>query len=460
MNRRSALYSLAGTLAFGGFLGYGLLRKRMAETAMPHERVLTTGPGGCVLTNANVWSDDGEWVLFDTRSDAAGDRFDGTQIRAVHLETSQVRTLYQSENGAHCGVVTCHPTLPKVVCILGPENPSAEWSYGPTRRQGIVIDFAGGARNLDARDLVAPFTPGALRGGSHVHTWHPRGDWVAFTYEDEVLNRFAEPRDFRDTNQRNIGVSFPGQPVRVPKSHSRNHDGDYFSVLVTRTTPRPRIDSDDVSKAFEDAWIGRDGYLRADGSRQRRAIAFQGLVQTPAGSVAEVFVADLPDELQQPGKGPLEGTELRRPCPPHGVSQRRLTTTTHHKYPGIQGTRHWLRSSPDGSKIGFLKKDPKGIAQFWIVNPAGGDPQVVTDSPEPMASAFTWHPDGRRVACIVDGSVSWIDTVDGTVTRLTAKTEPPPRPEGCVVSPDGSKIAFVRTTAGSNQICMVEVPSG
>ncbi len=455
MNRRSAIYSLGGTLAFGGFLGYGLLRKRTAGTKMPLERVLTSDPGGRVLTNAHVWSADGEWVLFDTRSDPAGERFDGTQIRAVRIETGEVRTLYQSQNGAHCGVVTCHPTLPKAVCILGPEHPTADWSYGPCRRQGIVIDFAGGARNLDARDLVSPFTPGALRGGSHVHTWHPRGDWVAFTYEDEVLNGFPEPRDFRDINQRNIGVGFPGQPVRVPKSHPRNHDGDAFSVLVTRTTARPRIDSDDISKAFEDAWIGRDGYLRADGSRQRRAIAFQGLVQTPAGTVAEVFVADLPDELPHPGAGPLEGTELRRPYPPRGVSQRRLTTTTHQKYPGIQGPRHWLRSSPDGSKIGFLKKDPKGIAQFWIVNPAGGDPQAVTESPEPMASAFTWHPDGRRVACVVDGSVCSIDTVAGTVTPLTAKGEL--RPEACVFSPDGSKVAFVRTIDGINQIGVVDV---
>ena len=29
----------------------------------------------------------------------------------------------------------------------------------------------GVARNLDARDIVAPFTPGALRGGSHVHIY-------------------------------------------------------------------------------------------------------------------------------------------------------------------------------------------------------------------------------------------------------------------------------------------------
>ena len=140
-----------------------------------------------------------------------------------------------------------------------------------------------------------------------------------------------------------------------------------------------------------------------------------------------------------------------------GFVQHRLTRTSHRKFPGIQGPRHWLRSSPDGSKIGFFMKDDNGVAQFWIVSPSGGEPQQVTDSPAPMASAFTWHPDGRRAACVIDNSVSSIDTVRGTVTRLTANTTEPPRPEACVFSPDGSRIVFVRTLGGSNQICVVEV---
>ena len=380
---------------------------------MNRETILTSGPGGRILTNANVWSADGRWVVFDTRSDPAGAVFDGGKIRAVHVVTREIRTLYESRNGARCGVVTCHPTEMKAVCILGPEFPTPEWSYAPSRRQGLVIDFAGGARNLDARDLVPPFTPGALRGGSHVHTWHPRGDWVAFTYEDEVSK----------DGRRNIGIAFPNRSVAVPKTHPRNHDGDYFCELATRTTPNPRIDSDEISRACEEAWIGTT-----------RRMAFQGTVRTAAGPIVEVFLVEA----------------LRS-----GFVQHRLTRTTHRKFPGIQGPRHWLRSSPDGSKIGCLMKDDRGIVQFWVVGPRGGEPERITHSEAPMASAFTWHPDGRRVACIVDGSVSLIDTATGTVTPLTAKGEI--RPEACVVSPDGSRIAFVRTIAGSNQICALEV---
>ena len=381
---------------------------------MNRETIVTRGPGGRILANANVWSADGQWIVFDTRSDPSGSVFDGTKIDAVHVESGEVRTLYESRNGANCGVVTCHPTEMKVVCILGPEHPTADWSYGPSRRQGIVIDFDGGVQNLDARDLVPPFTPGALRGGSHLHLWPLKGDWVSFTYEDEVLK----------DGQRNIGISTPKHPVTVPKTHPRNHDGDYFSKVITRTTANPRVDSDEISRACEEAWIGTT-----------RRLAFQGTVRTAAGPVVEVYLVEL----------------LRR-----GFVQHRLTRTTHRKFPGIQGPRHWLRSSPDGSKIGCFMRDAMGVVQFWTVSPRGGEPKQVTDSPSPMASAFTWHPDGRRAACVIDNSVSLIDTGRGTVIRLTAKTTEPPRPEACVFSPDGSRIAYVRTIAGSNQICAVE----
>ena len=76
---------------------------------------LTSNPGGRILTNIGVWSPDGKWIAYDTRSDAAGDLFDGTRIEAVHVDTKETRVLYESKNGANCGVVTWHPKEPKVV---------------------------------------------------------------------------------------------------------------------------------------------------------------------------------------------------------------------------------------------------------------------------------------------------------------------------------------------------------
>src|SRR5205823_11573568 len=128
--------------------------------------------------------------------------------------------------------------------------------------------------------------------------------------------------------------------------------------------------SDQIKRACEEGWIGTNGYVRADGARQRHALAFQGQVLTMGGeTISEVYVVDLPEDLTQPGEGPLAGTETRRPCPPKGTHQRRLTFTADRKYPGLQGPRHWLRTSPEGSRIAFLMKDDDGAVQLWTVSP-------------------------------------------------------------------------------------------
>lgn len=420
------------------------------------ERQVTRARRGHILTNIGAWSPDGQWLVYDTRSDKAGDLFDGSTIERVHVETGEAQILYRSQNGAHCGVATYHPQSDRVVFILGPENPSADWQYCPFHRRGVFVDAAAPlvARNLDARDLTPPFTPGALRGGSHVHVFSPDGQWVSFTYEDHVLSRFAEPGPGHDLNQRNIGVSVPAGSVRVSKVHPRNHDGECFTVLVTRTVAEPRRGSDEIKRAFEEGWIGCDGYRRADGSWQRRALAFQGQVVTEKGdTISEVFVVDLPDDLTRPGNGPLAGTESRAPSPPAGVVQRRLTFTAHRKHPGLQGPRHWLRSSPDGSRIAFLMKDDAGIVQLWTISPNGGEPRQITRNPWSIASAFSWSPDGNRIGFVMDNSVWTADAATGQCTRLTARTPDAsaPRPEACIFSPDGRMVAFVRHLADSGQ---------
>ena len=431
------------------------------------EHQVTHGPKGRILTNTGVWSPDGQWIVYDTRSDAAGDDFDGDTIEMVNVRTSEVRELYRSSNGAHCGVATFNPRENKVVFILGPDSPTADWAYNAWHRQGVIVDCdqPGVAANLDARDLTPPFTPGALRGGSHVHVWDGAGEWVSFTYEDAVLAKFSSASATNDINQRNLGVSLPGKPVRVARDNTRNHDGEYFTVLVTHTTAQPRPGSDEIQRACEEGWVGTKGYVRSDGSRQLRALAFQGTVIAPNGeAVAEVFVADLPDDLTQAGAGPLGGTETHAPYPPRGVTQRRLTFTTGRKSPGIQGVRHWLRVSPDGTRIACLMKDDVGIVQLWTVSPNGDAPLQLTHNARDIASTFTWSPGGERIAHVMDNSVCVTDAATGRTTRLTPRSDDAtaPRPEACVFSPDGKQIAFVRRVAADgqtcNQICVVSAP--
>ncbi len=437
-----------------------------AATAL--ERQVTSGPGGRILTNTGVWSPDSQWIVYDTRSDAAGESFDGERIEMVQVDSGEARILYETRNGARCGVASFHPRQPRVVFILGPENPTPDWSYCAWHRQGVTVevDRPGNAVNLEARDVVPPFTPGALRGGTHVHVWHAAGDWLSFTYDDHVLANRPASAGASDINQRNVGVSAPGRLVAVKAAHPRNHGAGAFSVLVTHTTSTPTPGSDEIVRAFEEAWVGTNGYVRKDGTRQPRALAFQGQVTTSRGDlVSEVYLVDLPDDLTQVGDGPLEGTSTRRPFPPRGVAQRRLTFLAERKHPGIQGPRHWLRSSPDGSQIAFLARDDGGVVQLWTISPNGGEPRQVTHNPGDITSAFTWSPDGELVAHLMDQSVCLTDVRTGETRRVTVPRREDSflRPEACVFSPDGRRIACVRRTRvtggqEANQIVVVSLP--
>jgi len=423
------------------------------------ETQITDQPVGHILTNINVWSPDGQWIVYDTRSDPAGETFDGSTIEIVNVATREVREVYHSYNGAHCGVATFSPRNNLVVFILGPENPTDDFKYAPWHRQGVMVSFDNPhvALPLDARDIISPFTPGALRGGTHVHVFDSEGEWVSFTYEDHLLATLDSEQspNVHDRNQRNVGISITRHRVVVAHDSPRNHNGSAFSVLVSRTTNNPRFGTDEISRACEESWIGTHGYSRPDGTLQRRAIAFQGTVVTANGtSISEVYVCDLPDVVTQRGELPLEGTEFTRPAPPRGVRQRRITNTAERKYPGLQGPRHWLRSSPDGSRIAFLMRDDAGTVQLWTVSPNGGPPEQLTHNLFDVASAFSWSPDGKSIGYVADNSVFTTDALTHETTRHTKRTvdATAPRPESCVFSPDGRRIAYVRPTSRGDSV--------
>jgi len=414
------------------------------------EKQLTFDDRNHQLTNINVWTADSQWLVYDLRPSGAS--FTSLTVERVNCATGATEVLYQATQGAHVGVITASPDLPaRYVCIHGPEHPDSHWQYDFHHRRGVIIQH-GQAENLDACDITPPFTPGALRGGSHVHVFSPDGSRLSFTYNDHVMHEWDAREDLR-----NVGVAVPLHAVCPVKQHPREYDGSHFCVLVSQTSAKPIPGSDEINRAYEEGWIGNQGYRKPDGSQQRWALAFIGDTLSSQGdTLAEVFIVDLPEKMQdyaQAGDWPLEGSETRLPAPPRGVHQRRLTFSAERRYPGVVSQpRHWLRASPDGSAIAFLMKDDRGIVQLWTVSPNGGAPQQITRSASDIQSAFSWHPQGNALAFICDNSVMLCEVVSGKMQRLTARSDSAPCGDAVVISPDGQQVAYVRDINGYRQI--------
>lgn len=414
------------------------------------EKQLTFDDRNHQLTNINVWTADSQWLVYDLRPSGAS--FTSLTVERVNCATGATEVLYQATQGAHVGVITASPDLPaRYVCIHGPEHPDSHWQYDFHHRRGVIIQH-GQAENLDACDITPPFTPGALRGGSHVHVFSPDGSRLSFTYNDHVMHEWDAREDLR-----NVGVAVPLHAVCPVKQHPREYDGSHFCVLVSQTSAKPIPGSDEINRAYEEGWIGNQGYRKPDGSQQRWALAFIGDTLSSQGdTLAEVFIVDLPEKMQdyaQAGDWPLEGSETRLPAPPRGVQQRRLTFSAERRYPGVVSQpRHWLRASPDGSAIAFLMKDDRGIVQLWTVSPNGGAPQQITRSASDIQSAFSWHPQGNALAFICDNSVMLCEVASGKMQRLTARSDSAPCGDAVVISPDGQQVAYVRDINGYRQI--------
>ncbi|QFH69168.1 DUF3748 domain-containing protein [Enterobacter sp. E76] len=412
---------------------------------------LTFAPRHHQLTNINTWTPDSRWLAFDVRPSGAS--FTGETIERVNVETGEVDVLYRATGGANVGVVTVNPQKAQYVFIHGPENPDAGWQYDFHHRRGVMLEN-GIAHNLDAMDITPPFTPGALRGGSHVHVFSPDGEWVSFTYNDHVLHEYDPALDLR-----NVGVALPFGPVTPSCVHPREYAGQYWCALVSRTTPAPKPGSDDINRAYEEGWVGAHGYRKPDGSVQRRALAFIGDTRSATGEkIPELFIVDLPEhevDWKQAGAEPLAGTETTLPAPPAGVVQRRLTFTHSRVYPGLATTpRHWVRSNPQGDAIAFLMRDERGVVQLWLISPNGGEPQQLTAGEAGVESAFNWHPSGEWLGFIQQGSVVLCDAKTGAITPLTQRHSP--SGDAVVFSPDGKNVAWMAHKDGYQQLWMAE----
>lgn len=399
------------------------------------------------LDNNDNFSPDGKWLVYDTRTDEGGIAA-SARIEKVNIETGEVKTLFEIKNneiwGPGAGAVSYSPQTSSVVFIHGLVNSTKENPYQQWRRTGVIIEDINPNVPIfmDSRDVIPPFTAGALRGGTHRHEWSGDGNWIGFTYNDAILKSLEDSTGTR-RNLRTIGVSKKIQSVSV-KKNPENISGEWFSTLVVRVVPQPKPGSDEISHAASDSWVGLNGYRRPEGKMQM-ARAFLGTVTDKnEKSVQEVFIVDIPEDITKPGDlGPLEGTDTDFPMPPKGAVQRRLTFTADQKYPGCSGI---VRSSADGSLLAFFSKDDNGIEQVFLISPAGGKPEQLTQHESDVSGNLRWHPDGKHLSYIWKGSILLCKIGKGTFgDRIETLTKVTNRaPTNIVWSPDGKMFAFNR----------------
>ena len=271
------------------------------KTVTHMETQLTNGKYGHTLNSTQVFSPDDQWIVYDTRNDDTHISRTGS-IEKVNALTGEVVKVYSTKNqtiyGPGVGAAAFHPTQEKIIFIHGLLNSDEKTPYGFTRRFGAITGVGNSFVHAEARTVQNPLVAGALRGGTHAHTWSGDGEWISFTYNDYLMEVLEKETKGEVKDLRTIGVMAPVQKVKVPNEDAENFSGDYFAIVAATVTERPAPGSDEIDRAFDECWVGKNGYLKRDGSLQKRAIAFQGNVRATDGSViTEVFVADIPEEI-------------------------------------------------------------------------------------------------------------------------------------------------------------------
>ena len=423
------------------------------------EQQLTNGNRGYFLNQAQVFSSDDQWIVFDNRNDGAEIIKNGS-IGMVNTDTGEIRKVYtvtgQNEYGPGVGAAAINPKTDEVVFIHGLANADSLNPYSFTRRTAISVDpfHTSEPIHLDARDVSPPFTPGALRGGTHAYSFSGDGQLISFTYNDAIMEQLART-DSTIKDLRTIGVMIPLKPVRVTGNDTfENFDGQLFSSVIAKVTEFPRPGSDEISKAYEEGWIGTDGYLNSKGEVQNRALAFLGDVRDEDSQVlTEVFVADLLDPLiDDTDIANISGSESTRPEPPDGVRQRRLTFSQNRKFPGVQGPRQWMRTAPDGSQIYFLMKDDAGLVQIFAISPNGGPLKQITKNDFSLETSFSIDPEGKYLAYGYGEDVYLTEVKTGDSKKISPEREYVSNGLSNINwSNDGKMLAYNRIVTGQEQ---------
>lgn len=399
------------TPLFIGVLFYSVSCMNSKHNTLKEEAIvtLTTSAQGHTLHHNGVFSKDGQWVIFDGRNDDT--KIGETSlIGMVNVETGEERALYKTSNpsiyGPGVGAASFNPVTDRAVFIHGLSGANELKPYGMTRRTGVAVDPARPQESifLDARDVSAPYTAGSLRGGTHGHCWSADGQMLSYTYNDELV----EP------DLRTVGVMVPTDSVIRVDVGEGNNDGHMYAAIVAKVIANPEPGSDEINKAFDECWIGKNGYINADGDRVPHAIAFQGNTLDEEGNVVtEIFVVDV-DAGKIVDDATATGNECERPQVPAGIKQRRLTRSE-----GFSEIRYWLRSSSDGKYVYALAKDTNQRNQIVQCDVLTGEMTFVTSYGITINSPFNLNPSGTKFIFVADNNVIVYERGKNEYLKLT-----------------------------------------
>jgi len=422
---------------------------------MTTERQLTYDRDPKNLDNNNNFSPDGRFLVFDCRDQ--GGINTNTRLGVVEVATGKVSIFYRQKPPSVGVGAASFLNENSVVAI---HALTSGLTYDFTVRGGMIIatDGSEAIRWLDSRDVVAPFTPGALRGGTHKHEPDASGVWVGFTYNDHIMRA-------RGSDLRQVGVSKRGTSVQThAEPTGANFVGESFTVLLTECVDNPKPGSDEYRRAEGDCWVGKHGYPTTNG--HVRARAFRGTVivnedgeQKP---YSDVFVVDVPDDITVPGpSGPLQGTERTYPAPPRGARVRRLTRTAESPDKDLRGVAGHLRADGVGRWVAFIGKAAlRGdvAPQVFVVAASSGKVRRLSSLPGGVAGDLRFSPDGRYVAVSApDGSVYAVGARESDWGRALQVAPPgEAKPHNIVISPDSGLIAYNRTVDGVQQVFTCE----
>ena len=393
-------------------------------------RIITSSHDGRVLTNNNIWTADSKSLVYDTRSDRLGDIFDSVRIMQLDVDSGEEHCLYRSKNGAGCGVVTTHPFDDRYVFIAGPEHPTSDWTYGPSHRQGMIGHRTSHqtAHNMDAREIAEQPIHGALRGGTHVHMWHPKGDWLRSTYNDASTAQ----------NVRDVAIHIPGN-VEVSTSHPRNHSGSYHSFIVTDTVVTPS-NADQITRAYEETWLG-----------STRQIAFMADTLVGGEVITEIFKVDA-STISLASKHTFD--KAGRIKPPTGTYQTRLTHFARTELRIAKKPRHWLASSPDGKTIAVLLQSNNTHPQLYTLDMRTLTLKQRTVVQGGVTTAISWSRSGSVITFGADNAIFVLDTITWKSHKVASITAGELLPLCCCISPDEKRIAVEVRTTETNHIAI------